>query len=109
MALRRALHQLGYRYRLHSRNLPGRPDVVFPSRKKVIFVHGCFWHGHGCNWGKLPKSKVAYWQSKIETNRERDMKALTALRAAGWDTMIVWQCELRDFQTTVDRVVGFLN
>ncbi|WP_102227141.1 very short patch repair endonuclease [Acidimangrovimonas sediminis] len=109
LALRRALHRLGYRYRLHRRDLPGTPDLVFPARRKVIFVHGCFWHGHGCRWGRLPKSRPEYWLPKIETNRERDRKAVTALREAGWEPLVVWQCELRDLEAAVGRVVDFLE
>lgn len=109
LALRRALHRLGYRFRLHRRDLPGSPDIVFPSRKKVVFVHGCFWHGHGCKWGQLPKSRPEYWTSKIETNRERDKRVLTELRDAGWESLVVWQCELRDIEVAVDRVEAFLR
>lgn len=109
LKLRHALHALGYRYRLHCRDLPGTPDLVFPSRHKVIFVHGCFWHGHGCRWGKLPKSRIEYWQTKIETNRERDKVALTRLGEAGWAALIVWQCELRDIDAALNRVEAFLE
>lgn len=109
LRLRRALHARGYRYRLHRRDLPGTPDLVFPSRHKVIFVHGCFWHGHGCRWGKLPKSRIDYWQTKIETNRERDKVALTRLGEAGWAVLIVWQCELRDIDAALNRVEAFLE
>ena len=109
LALRQALHRLGYRYRLHRRDLPGKPDLVFPSRRKVIFVHGCFWHGHGCRWGQLPKSRPEYWKPKIETNQERDKKVLTRLGEAGWDSMVVWQCDLRDLDDTVERVEAFLR
>jgi DNA mismatch endonuclease (patch repair protein) len=109
MVLRRALHGLGYRYRLHRRDLPGSPDLVFPSRRKVIFVHGCFWHGHGCRWGQLPKTRPEYWLPKIEANKDRDNRALTLLSEKGWQTMVVWQCELRDPEDTVGRVVAFLD
>lgn len=109
LALRRALHGLGYRFRLHRRDLPGSPDIVFPSRTKVVFVHGCFWHGHGCRWGRLPKSRPEYWQPKIETNKERDRRALTELQEAGWEPLVVWQCELRDLEGAVGRVEGFLK
>lgn len=108
MTLRRALHALGYRFRLHRRELPGTPDLVFPGRRKVIFVHGCFWHGHNCQWGRAPKSRLDYWQNKIETNRERDSMALTRLEDAGWGALVVWQCELRDVDATVARVEAFL-
>jgi DNA mismatch endonuclease, patch repair protein len=109
MILRRALHALGYRYRLHRRDLPGSPDLVFPSRQKVIFVHGCFWHGHECRWGKAPKSRAEYWLPKIEANKDRDNRALTLLGEKGWQAMIVWQCDLRDPGGAVERVVAFLD
>ena len=109
LALRRALHRLGYRFRLHRRDLPGSPDIVFPSRRKVVFVHGCFWHGHGCRWGRLPKSRPEYWKPKIETNRERDKEALSALRDAGWEPKVVWQCELRELDDVIRDVEFFLR
>ncbi len=109
MALRRALHCLGYRYRLHRRDLPGSPDIVFPSRRKAVFVHGCFWHGHDCRWGRLPKSRPEYWFPKIEANRARDKRALTRLCQDGWKAMVVWQCELRDLDGAVSRVEAFLR
>lgn len=109
MILRRALHARGYRYRLHRRDLPGSPDLVFPSRRKVIFVHGCFWHGHGCRWGNAPKSRAEYWLPKIEANRVRDNLALTKLSEMGWQPLVVWQCELRDPQPTIERAVAFLD
>ena len=109
MTLRRALHARGYRYRLHRRDLPGSPDLVFPARRKVIFVHGCFWHGHTCRRGKAPKSRLDYWENKIETNQERDKVALRRLDDAGWKALVVWQCELRDLDATVARVEAFLD
>lgn len=109
LIIRRALHRLGYRYRLHQRQLPGSPDLVFPSRRKAIFVHGCFWHGHGCRWGQLPKSRPEYWGPKIEANRARDAKSLLALNAAGWQTHIVWQCDLRDAAVALEKVIAFLD
>lgn len=109
MALRRALFALGYRYRLHSRHLPGRPDLVFPARKKAIFVHGCFWHGHGCRWGRLPKSRPEYWEPKIEANKDRDTRSLAGLAALGWSALVVWQCELREIERVIERVEEFLR
>lgn len=109
MALRRALFALGYRYRLHSRHLPGRPDLVFPARKKAIFVHGCFWHGHGCRWGRLPKSRLEYWEPKIEANKGRDARSLAGLATLGWSTLVVWQCELRELGHVIERVEEFLR
>ncbi|MDY0872660.1 very short patch repair endonuclease [Dongia rigui] len=93
--LRRGLHRMGFRFRLHSRDLPGRPDLVFPRHKAVIFVHGCFWHGHNCSLFKLPETRQAFWQSKIDSNRKRDEQILDRLRSAGWRVMLVWECALR--------------
>lgn len=109
LVVRQALHRLGYRYRLHRRDLPGSPDLVFPGRKKAIFVHGCFWHGHRCRWGKLPKSRLDYWKPKIEANRERDRKNVEALRDAGWSVEVVWQCELKAPEVAIERLVDFLD
>lgn len=108
MAVRRLLHAKGYRYRLHRRNLPGVPDIVFPRLRRAIFVHGCFWHGHGCDKGKLPKSKLEYWGPKIEANKERDLRAVAALAELGWNVAIVWQCELRDTAALEVKLDNFL-
>lgn len=108
-AVRRALFAAGYRYRLHRRDLPGSPDIVFPSRRKAIFVHGCFWHGHGCAKGRLPKSKTEYWGPKIEANRARDERNARDLKALGWDVLAVWQCELVDIQSALDRIRSFVD
>lgn len=95
LALRKALHRLGYRYRLNVRELPGKPDLVFPGRRTVIFVHGCFWHGHGCKRGRrVPKTNRAYWEDKIARNRARDRKNVAALKALGWRVITIWECEL---------------
>lgn len=108
--IRRLLHALGYRYRLHGRSLPGKPDLVFASRRKVIFVHGCFWHGHGCQWGKLPKSRPEFWTTKIERNRQRDSEVLTKLQLSGWEVFTIWQCELRkDAKVFHKAVLSFLG
>ncbi|MBS0480266.1 MAG: DNA mismatch endonuclease Vsr [Proteobacteria bacterium] len=103
--VRRVLTQLGYRYRLHRSDIPGKPDIAFIGRRKAIFVHGCFWHGHDCKRGaRAPKDNAAYWSAKIARNRERDRDTLTALTALGWRSLIVWECELR----AVDRLAGRL-
>lgn len=109
MAVRHILHGLGYRYRLHRRDLPGTPDLVFPGRRKVIFVHGCFWHGHACPKGRLPKSRPEFWVPKIERNKERDAAALEALREIGWQTLTVWQCETKDPTELKSKLVDFLG
>lgn len=107
--LRKALHRLGYRFRLHRKDLPGTPDIVFPSKHAAIFVHGCYWHGHNCRWGRLPKSNVVYWRHKIETNKARDNRQIKELEALGWRVKVVWQCELRNLSGTVDEVTDFLE
>jgi DNA mismatch endonuclease, patch repair protein len=104
LTVRRLLHRLGYRYRLHRRDLPGRPDIVFPGRRKAIFIHGCFWHGHDCSKGKLPKSRTEYWTAKIRANQDRDVRAVAGLEDAGWQTLSVWQCELKSLNA-IDRVL----
>ncbi|MBI2512021.1 MAG: DNA mismatch endonuclease Vsr [Opitutae bacterium] len=109
VALRKRLHSLGYRYRTHSRSLPGKPDIVFPRLHKVIFVHGCFWHGHRCRWGRLPKSRVDYWTAKIRLNRQRDRRVTAKLRRREWRALVVWQCQIRDIERTLPRIVRFLE
>lgn len=95
MLVRRLLHKAGYRYRLHVTTLPGKPDLVFIGRKKVIFIHGCFWHLHeGCTNGRIPKSRVEFWTEKLTRNRARDSKNLAELELAGWDVLTIWECEL---------------
>lgn len=94
MRVRRLVHGMGYRYRLHSRALPGNPDLVFPGRRKVIFVHGCFWHRHQCAMGdRLPKSRVSFWRGKLEQNKRRDRAVRRQLRKAGWSVAVVWECQ----------------
>ncbi|MEQ5786831.1 DNA mismatch endonuclease Vsr [Erythrobacter sp. NFXS35] len=109
MIVRRRLHRLGFRYRLHRRDLPGSPDLVFPTRRKVVFVHGCYWHGHGCRWGKLPKSNQIYWRSKIEANRDRDSRNIADLRKMGWSSLVVWQCALRAEDAAINAIVEYLR
>lgn len=94
MLVRKLVHGMGYRYVLHDRRLPGRPDIVFPQRRKIIFVHGCFWHGHRCPRGALPKTNTDLWASKIARNTARDARNVRLLRAAGWSVAIVWGCSL---------------
>lgn len=107
--VRHLLHRLGYRYRLHSKSLPGHPDLVFSKRKKVIFVHGCFWHGHGCRIGKLPKSRLDYWEPKIRSNQERDERTRRQIEAMGWKVMEVWQCQLSDSRFLETQLREFLG
>ena len=107
--VRRLLHGLGYRYRLHRKDLPGKPDLVFPGRKKAIFVHGCFWHAHGCRYGKPPKSRLDYWLPKLEQNRKRDAEKRTQLEALGWKVLTVWQCETKTIDALTARLTAFLD
>tara|TARA_R110002072_G_scaffold302300_2_gene484640 strand:+ start:104 stop:508 length:405 start_codon:yes stop_codon:yes gene_type:complete len=109
MIVRRMLHSHGYRYRLHRKDLPGRPDIVFKGRRKAIFVNGCFWHGHGCSKGKLPKSKLNYWQPKIEQNMARDARKISELEANGWQVLVVWQCEIADSQALWRQLQEFVE
>lgn len=109
MVVRRLLHRLGYRYRLHRRNLPGKPDLVFGSRRKVIFVHGCFWHGHDCKRGdRRPGTNTTYWNRKLDRNVERDKKIQTKLQVLGWDVLVIWECETRDSLELEERLTSFL-
>ena len=110
LAVRRLLHGLGYRYRLHRKDLPGRPDLVFPSRRKAIFVNGCFWHGHAdCEKVRLPLSNRAYWRDKLRRNQERDERNLASLQESGWETMVVWECELVDLDVVSQNLIAFLE
>jgi DNA mismatch endonuclease (patch repair protein) len=97
LAVRRLVHGMGYRYRLHRHDLPGRPDLVFPRLRKVIFVHGCFWHQHRrCRLAHAPRSNLGYWQPKLARTQKRDKKNRAALKAVGWDVLVVWECEVAD-------------
>ena len=112
LKVRRLVHSLGYRYRLHVRKLPGRPDLVFSSRKAVIFVHGCFWHRHpdpGCRLARLPKSRLSFWLPKLKANRARDRRNEAALIVDGWRVLTLWECELTDKMQLIRRVTGFLG
>lgn len=107
--VRSFIHRLGYRFRLHRKDLPGKPDLVFPSRQKVIFVHGCFWHAHGCKGGLVPKTNRDFWLPKLQQNKIRDIKNLEDLTKLGWDTLVIWQCELTDMSLLEARVKMFLG
>lgn len=110
MFVRRLLHGLGYRYRLHVRTLPGKPDLVFRSRRAVIFVHGCFWHRHvGCRLARLPKSRLEFWQPKLDANKERDGRNIAALQEMGWRVFVVWECELKNVDILRSRLRLFLD
>ena len=109
MLLRRLVHSMGYRYRLHVKDLPGKPDLVFRGRKKVIFVHGCFWHQHAnCREGRVPSSRKSYWEPKLARNKQRDEEHLKELKRLVWRTMVIWECQLRDPAELHYKVSTFL-
>lgn len=110
LAVRKILSANGYRYRLHRNDLPGTPDVVFPGRRKVVFVHGCFWHGHAnCARASLPQRRATYWQDRIRKNRERDLRTAAELRLLGWSVCVVWECETKNVDTLKQRLASFLS
>ena len=110
MRVRRLLHRAGYRYRLHATDLPGAPDIVFRGRRKAVFVHGCFWHGHDCKRGaRMPATNVEYWRRKIGRNVERHARNLKALAADGWTVLTLWECELKHEHSLRGRLEGFLG
>lgn len=110
MAVRRLVHRLGFRYRLHDRKLPGQPDMVFAAKKSVIFVHGCFWHRHkDCASCRLPKSRLEFWKPKLEENRKRDSRNERKLRREGWRVLVLWECEVSDHERLKSRILEFLN
>jgi DNA mismatch endonuclease (patch repair protein) len=108
LAVRRMLHALGYRFRLHCKTLPGCPDIVIPGRRKIIFVNGCFWHSHGCRKGYAPKSRFDYWEPKLKANRERDAAKSEQLTALGWGVLSVWQCEIENKEALKSKLVDFV-
>jgi DNA mismatch endonuclease (patch repair protein) len=112
MMVRRIVHKIGGRYRLHRKDLPGCPDLVFPRLHKVIFVHGCFWHRHtgsNCSLARLPKTRLDFWEPKLSANRRRDQRVQEALAAAGWRILVVWECEMGDKEQLVNRLRRFLT
>lgn len=109
LLIRSTLHRLGYRFRLHRRDLPGTPDIVFPARKSVMFVHGCFWHGHECSRGGLPATNLDFWEHKISKNRKRDETAQRQLRKQGWKVLTVWECEMKNKSKLAKRLSRFLE
>ena len=112
MTVRRRLHSMGYRYRLHRKDLPGKPDLVFPGQRKVILVHGCFWHQHAdpdCKIARRPKSNKEYWLPKLERNVARDAKHQVQLRELGWDVLVIWECEVRAGSDFLEKVRNYLD
>jgi DNA mismatch endonuclease (patch repair protein) len=112
MRVRRLIHKLGFRYRLHSSDLPGKPDIVFRKRKLVIFVHGCFWHRHitpTCNLARLPKSRLEFWVPKLERNRIRDLDNQKRLEALGWKVLVIWECETANMAAVESAILDFMR
>jgi DNA mismatch endonuclease (patch repair protein) len=112
LLIRRLIWSLGYRFRLHSRQLPGHPDIIFSKRKKVIFVHGCFWHQHQqpeCKQYRMPKTRLDFWLPKLESNRLRDLNNQEKLRELGWKFLVIWECQLKDKQELTRRIIDFLE
>jgi DNA mismatch endonuclease (patch repair protein) len=110
LAVRRALHAAGYRYRVHVKDLPGKPDIVFTRRRKVVFIHGCFWHQHpGCPAAYRPSSSTDYWNAKLDRNMVRDERSLTSLTYGGWSVHVVWECELKNIAEATQRLFAFLG
>lgn len=109
MIVRRIVHRLGYRYRLHVRGLPGTPDLVFPARRKVIDVRGCFWHMHVCGRCRIPASRRDYWVAKLQRNKDRDRRTRRALSRLGWKVLTVWECQTTDGVALAERLRAFLD
>lgn len=110
LTLRKLVSSLGYRYRLHQAKLPGKPDLVFPGRRKVIFIHGCFWHRHkGCKNTRWPKSNLDFWKPKLLGNARRDKRKLAELVEMGWTPLVIWECDLRDTENLTDMIKTFLG
>lgn len=109
LAVRKILYSRGYRYRLHRKDLPGCPDIVFPGRKQAVFVHGCFWHGHRCRKGRFPKSHLSYWKPKIAENKKRDARNTARLNRLGWRALAVWQCEIKNTEALLRKLISFLG
>ncbi len=109
MFVRRLVHKMGYRFRLHRKDLPGRPDLVLPQHRRVIYVHGCYWHVHTCRWGQVvPKTNAKFWATKRAGNVERDKNNRKEIESLGWSVLVVWECETREAETLRDRLAEFL-
>ncbi len=111
LIIRKILFSEGYRYRLHIKDLPGKPDIVFASRKKVIFINGCFWHGHNCKKAALPETNRNFWEKKLTGNKERDKRNLVKLKAMGWKSLVIWQCQIKKnkLETQINKIKAFLE
>lgn len=110
LVVRKIVHRLGFRFRLHRSDLPGKPDLVLPRLRKIIFVHGCFWHQHSCKRGnRVPKTRREYWENKLAGNRRRDRRHLAALKKAGWRVLVVWECQTKNVERLTNRLDRFLS
>lgn len=109
IAVRSLLYRMGYRFRLHRRDLPGTPDIVLPGRTAVVFVHGCFWHGHACKRAKMPKTREDYWAQKIDANRRRDARKRRQIKALGWKVVVVWECETKKPDELIKKLHSALD
>ena len=110
MIVRSLVHRAGYRFRLHRKDLPGRPDLVFPGRRKVVFVHGCFWHQHPrCRYATRPATRPKFWSAKLDGNRTRDHRVIRELKQIGWDVLVIWECQTRDLKKLEERLHAFLD
>lgn len=107
LVVRSLLHRMGYRFRLHSKDIPGKPDLVLPKYKTAVFVHGCFWHRHkGCKYAYTPKSRIEFWKIKFKKNIERDKKVSKLIKEAGWKQLVIWECEIRNIENLKDKING---
>lgn len=109
ITVRKLLHRLGYRFRLRQANLPGKPDIVLPRHKLVVFVHGCFWHRHNCKRATIPKTRTDFWETKLSANAARDARVLEALQELGWRSVVIWECETRDHDLIAARIAAALT
>jgi DNA mismatch endonuclease (patch repair protein) len=110
LLVRRILHNLGYRFRLYRKDLPGCPDIVLPAHRKIIFIHGCWWHRHNCHLGRRkPKSKTGYWLPKLEANKKRDKENRRKLRGLGWKVLVIWECQIKKENQLINRITNFLK
>ena len=103
LAIRKALHKAGFRFRLHRKDLPGKPDIVLPKHKTVIFAHGCFWHSHGCKDSRIPKTNTEFWSAKLTDNVKRDAESVRQLKNLGWTVKVVWECEVKDYVISLNN------
>ena len=110
IAVRKLLHSMGYRFRLHSKGLPGSPDIVLPKYKTVIFVHGCFWHRHeNCKYASTPKTRQEFWKNKFKANVKRDLEIQEKIKNIGWKYVVIWECEARNIESIEEKIKRFLN